>query len=166
MSNTPPLFGPPTLADALRSLPVPPLSADFDNRVLTALRVPVPWWRRFWQPAQPLLLGASGSLALTLLLLHFTLSGPPTAPSPTPASVQNLAAASSSGSLPSVDALLDRPGLCAGSLAPPGTARSRLNPSLNKPHESRSRAAGRKSFGSRRRLHRMLPCPKRGRGHL
>ena len=116
MSNTPsPNFGPPTLADALRSLPVPPPSADFDARVLAALRVPVPWWRRLWQPVQPLLLGASGSLAVTLLLLHFTLSGPPTAPSPTPASVQNIAAAPPTP-LPSVDALLDRPGLCAGSL--------------------------------------------------
>ena len=105
---------PPTLADALRSLPVPPPSADFDARVLAALCVPIPWWRRFWQPAQPLLFGASGSLVVTLLLLHFTLTGPPTAPSPV--SVQNLAAAPSSSSLPSVDALLDRPGLCAGSL--------------------------------------------------
>ncbi len=107
---------PPTLADALLSLPVPPPSAGFDARVLAALRVPAPWWRRWWQPAQPLLLGASGSLALTLLLLHFTLTGPQTAPSPMPISVRNLAAAPSSGSLPSVDALLDRPGLCAGSL--------------------------------------------------
>ena len=117
MSNTPPFRpSPSTLADALRSLPPQPLPADFDARVLAALRVPVPWRRRLWQPVQPLLLGASGSLAVTLLLLHFTLSGPPTAPSPTPISVQNLAAAPSSGSLPSVDALLDRPGLCAGSL--------------------------------------------------
>ena len=86
MSDTPPQnFGPPTLADALRSLPVPAPSADFDARVLAALRVPRPWWRRVWQPIQPLLLGASGSLAVTLLLLHFTLSGPPAAPSPTPA---------------------------------------------------------------------------------
>ncbi len=106
---------PPTLADALRSLPVPPPSAEFDDRVLAALRVPIPWWRRGWQTVQPLLLGASGSLAVSLLLLHFTLSGPPSAPSPVPISVQNLAAAPPA-SLPSVDALLDRPGLCAGSL--------------------------------------------------
>ena len=105
---------PPTLADALRSLPVPPPSPDFDDRVLAALRVPKPWWRRLWQPVQPLLLGASGSLAVTLLLLHFTLSGPQTTPALTPVSVQSLAAAPSA--LPSVDALLDRPGLCAGSL--------------------------------------------------
>ena len=106
---------PPTLADALRSLPVSPPSVDFDDRVLAALRVPVPWWRRLWQPVQPLLLGTSGSLVVTLLLLHFALSGPPSAPPPTPVSVQNLAAAPPAA-LPSVDALLDRPGLCAGSL--------------------------------------------------
>lgn len=109
---------PPALADALRSLPVPTPAADFDDCVLAALRVPVPWWRRLWQPVQPLLLGASGSLAVTLLLLHFTLSGPPTSPTPAPLSMQNLAAMPSA-SLPSVDALLDRPGLCAGSLTAP-----------------------------------------------
>ena len=104
------------LADALRSLPVPPVSADFDDRVLAALRVPRPWWRRLtwrgaWQSAQPLLLGASCSLALTLLLLHLTLSGP--LPVPAPAAVSPLAAVP----LPPIDALLDRPNLCAGSLA-------------------------------------------------
>ena len=109
---------PSTLADALRSLPVPAPSADFDDHVLAALRVPIPWWRRLWQPVQPLLLGASGSLAVTLLLLHFTLSGPPAPPSPTPISTQSLAAAPPA-SLPSMDALLDRPGLCAGSLTAP-----------------------------------------------
>lgn len=109
---------PPTLADALRSLPVPTPPTDFDDRVLAALRVPVPWWRRLWQPVQPLLLGASGSLAVTLLLLNFTLSSPPSAPPPTPASIQSLAAAPPAP-LPSVDALLDRPGLCAGSLMAP-----------------------------------------------
>ena len=106
---------PRTLGEALRSLPVPLPSADFDDRVLAALRRPTPWWRRLWQPAQPLLLGASGSLAVTLLLLHFTLNSPLSPPSQTPVSVQNLAAAPPA-SLPSVDALLDRPGLCAGSL--------------------------------------------------
>ena len=110
MSNTP-----PSLADALRGLPTPPPSADFDDRVFAALRVPVPWWRRGWQTVQPLLLGASGSLAVSLLLLHFALAGPQTVPMPPPVSVQNLAAAPPA-SLPSVDALLDRPGLCAGSL--------------------------------------------------
>ena len=104
----------PTLAEALRSLPVLAPSPDFDNRVLSALRVPLPWWRRLWQPAQPLLLGASGSCGLTLLLLRLTLSAPQTVP-PLPFSVPIVASAPAP--LPSVDVLLDRPGLCAGSLA-------------------------------------------------
>jgi len=109
---------PPTLAEALRSLPVPPVSAGFDARVLAALEAPVPLWHRLWQTTQPLLLGASGSLAVTLVLLHVTLSAPTTAPSPDPIRVQTYAAAPlPSSALPSVDALLDKPGLCAGSLA-------------------------------------------------
>ena len=115
------MFNPPEdarLADALRSLPVPTPSAHFDDRVLAALRVPVPrWqrltWRRLWQPVQPLLLGTSCSLALTLLLLHFTLSVPQAAPAPAPPAASNLASAP----LPPLDALLDRPNLRAGSLA-------------------------------------------------
>ena len=105
---------PPTLADALRCLPVPAPSADFDARVLAALHRPVPLRHRLWQTAQPLLLGAGGSLAVTLLLLHFTLSTPPSAPAPV--SVQTYAAAPLFSLLP-IDALLDRPGLCAGSLS-------------------------------------------------
>ena len=107
------------LADALRSLPVPEVSPGFDDGVLAALRVPIPWWqrltwRRVWQPVQPLLLGTSCSLLLTLLLLHLTLSGPPTAP-PLPLAASNLA--DTSRPMPPLDALLDRPNLCAGSLA-------------------------------------------------
>ena len=102
------------LADALRSLPAPALPADFDERVLAALRVPAPWWRRVWQQAQPLVLGTSCSLALTLLLLHLTLSAP--AAPMLPAAPANLAAAPSAP-MPPLDVLLDRPNLCAGSLA-------------------------------------------------
>ncbi len=107
------------LRDALRSLPVPPPSADFDDRVLAALNAPRPWrqrlsWRRVWQPVQPLLLGTSCSLGLTLLLLHLMLSAPLAVPAP-PA-LTNLAAAPSTP-LPPLDALLDRPNLRAGSLA-------------------------------------------------
>lgn len=106
------------LRDALRSLPVPAASADFDARVLAALRVPAPWWQRLtwrgiWQPVQPLLLGTSCSLGLTLLLLHLTLSAPLAVPALSPPALTNLAAAP----LPPLDALLDRPNLRAGSLA-------------------------------------------------
>ena len=134
MSETPS----PTLAEALRSLPAPALSPDFDDGVLAALRVPVPWWRRWWQPVQPLLLGASGSLTVSLLLLHFTLAGPPSAPTPAPISVQNLAAAPPV-SLPPIDTLLDRPGLCAGSLTAAWNSAPPPEPAPRKP-EPRRRA--------------------------
>lgn len=98
------------LRDGLGALPVPDPSPDFDARVLRALRAPTPWWQRLWQPARPLLLGASCSLAVTLVLLHWTLSAPVAAPS-APA----LAAAPSRA--PSLDAVLDRTDLRAGSLA-------------------------------------------------
>ena len=106
------------LRDALRRLPVPVTPADFDDRVLAALNAPRSWrqrlsWRRIWQPVQPLLLGTSCSLALTLLLLHFTLSAPQAAPASAPPASSNLASAP----LPPLDALLDRPNLRAGSLA-------------------------------------------------
>ncbi len=109
------------LRDALRSLPVPPPSADFDDRVLAALTAPRPWrqrlsWRRVWQPVQPLLLGTSCSLGLTLLLLHITLSAPLAVPVSSPPALTNLAGASLVP-LPPLDALLDRPNLRAGSLA-------------------------------------------------
>lgn len=106
------------LRDALRSLPVPVPSMGFDDRVLAALNAPRPWWqglswRRVWQPVQPLLLGTSCSLGLTLLLLHLTLSAPLTAPALSAPVLTNLAAAP----MPPLDALLDRPNLRAGSLA-------------------------------------------------
>ena len=56
------------LRDGLRALPVPDVSPDFDSRVLDALRAPRPWWWRLWEPAKPLLLGASCSLSVTLVL--------------------------------------------------------------------------------------------------
>ena len=132
MSNLPP----PTLAEALRSLPVPALPASFDTQVLAALQAPVPLWHRLWQTAQPLLLGASGSLAATLVLLHLALSAPTTAPLPEPIRVQTYAATAplpSSPTLPSVDALLDKPGLCAGSLTAAWNSSIVLEPSPSKP---------------------------------
>ena len=103
------------LSEALRGLPTPEPSADFDDCVLAALHVPVPWWRRLWQPAKPLLLGTSCSLGVTLLLLHLTLSAPVSAPAFSPTTLPLSAAASKP--MPPLDALLDRPNLCAGSLA-------------------------------------------------
>lgn len=102
------------LHTGLRALPVPELSPDFDACVLAALRVPQPWWRRLWEPARPLLLGTSCSLVVTLLALHWTLSAPVAAPI---SQTFSPALAATSRPAPSLDALLDRPNLSAGSLA-------------------------------------------------
>ena len=103
------------LRDGLHALPVPDVSPDFDSHVLDALRAPRPWWRRLWEPAKPLLLGASCSLSVTLALLHWTL----TAPAPRPPILGGLERIPVSAQVraPSLDTLLDRPDLRAGSLA-------------------------------------------------
>ena len=101
------------LREGLHALPTPPISPDFDARVLATLGAPGPWWRRWWEPARPLLLSATGSSTLTLLLLHWSLTGP-IAP-PAPAAALPLSA-SAPVQTPSLDALLDRPNLCASSL--------------------------------------------------
>ena len=105
------------LRDGLRALPVPPVGPDFDARVLRALRAPTPWWRHWWEPARPLLLGASCSLGVTLVLLHWTLAAPLTAPRPQILGESERPVAAAPPHAPSLDALLDRPGLRAGSLA-------------------------------------------------
>lgn len=102
------------LRDGLRALPTPELSPDFDARILAALSAPRPWWQRLWEPARPLLLGASCSLVVTLIALHWTLTAPLSAPM-SRAALPGLAAAPRP--LPSLDALLDQPYLSAGSLA-------------------------------------------------
>ena len=107
--------------DALRELPTPPPSPDFDARVLDALRLPPPWWNwrawawhALWPTLRPVVLGASGSVCVTLLALHWTLSAPVSLPRP-PAASSTLAAAPAR--LPSLDALLSRPDLSAGTFA-------------------------------------------------
>ena len=105
------------LRTSLRALSVPEVSAGFDDRILAALHQPVPWWQRLWQPARPLLAGASFSLLVTLIGLHWSLSAPLSSP-PTPnsggAGEEQILATHPA---PSLDALLDRPNLTAGSLA-------------------------------------------------
>ena len=140
------------LRDDLHGLPVAAVSPDFDARVLAALHLPRPWgktrwerfrehfWEHFWEPARPLLLGASCSLAVTLLALHWTLSGPVSAPRPPAPSEQ--AVAPPAVPAPSLDALLDRPDLRAGSLAawtPPAPAPGR------RPAPPRHAQAGRRT---------------------
>ena len=91
--------------------PCPNRPPDFDARVLASLSDARPWWRRLWEPAKPLLAGASFSLVVTLACLHWTLTAPVSAP--VRVAVPTIAAHPT----PSLDALLDRPGLSAGSLA-------------------------------------------------
>ena len=107
------------LRDALTALPTPSVSLDFDARVLDALRRPPPWWdwrawawHALWPTLRPVVLGAGGSLGVTLLALHWTLSAPVSAPTLVP---RDLAAAPAR--LPSLDALLSRPDLSAGTFA-------------------------------------------------
>ena len=105
------------LQSGLRALSVPEVSVGFDDRILVALHQPVPWWQRLWQPARPLLAGASFSLFVTLIGLHWSLSAPlsgPLAPNSGGAREEQSFAARPA---PSLDALLDRPNLTAGSLA-------------------------------------------------
>ena len=143
------------LRDGLRALPVPDTTPDFDARVLDALRAPVPWWRRLWGPARPLLLGASCSLSVTLVLLHWTLTAP--APQAPILGGQEKAGEEQSYSLrhpqnwgrggpsaPPLDRLLDRMDLRAGSLAaawavPPS------NPPDRRPEPARHAQAGRRA---------------------
>ena len=126
------------LRDALTALPTPSVSLDFDARVLDALRRPPPWWdwrawawHALWPTLRPVLLGAGGSLGVTLLALHWTLSAPISLPRP-PAASATLAAAPAR--LPSLDALLSRPDLSAGtfaawaSLPPPSAPPERPRP--------------------------------------
>ncbi len=135
----------PELSDALRTLPVPALSEDFDDRILSALRRPAPWWQCLtwagvWTPLRPLLLGASGSLAVTLLALHLALSGPVSVPPVSQLPPPDLAAAPQAP-LPSLDALLDQPNLRAGSLAAwNGASEEAAPPKSSRPPEPRRRA--------------------------
>ena len=131
-----------SLRDGLRALPVPAVTAGFDARVLAALRAPTPWWRRLWEPARPLLLGASCSLLVTLVLLHWTLSAPASAPFPRTAP-PSLAAAPSRA--PSLDSLLDRPDLRAGSLAAAWAAPSPAPPPDRRPQPPRHAQIGRRA---------------------
>ncbi len=116
------------LRETLRALPVPEPSPDFDARVLVGLGDARPWWIRLWEPARPLLAGASFSLVLTLALLHWTLIAPISAP-PQAAIGPSLAARP----LPSLDALLDRPNLSAASLAQAWTSTPLESPADRRP---------------------------------
>ncbi len=101
------------LRQGLRDAPSPPVSADFDARVLDALARPQPWWQALWEQARPLLTGAACSLVVTLLLVSWSQRIPTASPfsAPiTPVAARPL-------DMNTVDRLLDRPHLSAASLA-------------------------------------------------
>ena len=102
------------LRAGLRAFSVPEVSAGFDDRILAALHQPLPWWQKLWQPARPLLAGASFSLLVTLIGLHWSLSAPL---HPSPPELGAGGPILAAHPAPSLDALLDRPNLTAGSLA-------------------------------------------------
>ncbi len=138
------------LRDGLRRLPGPPISADFDARVLAALAAPPSFGEMLRagivSTLRPLLCGAACSLAVTLLALFWTLHAPAAVPSPAgaPRAVRPL-------DMAGVDTLLSQPKLGASSLAawayqsavpiaalsPPPAPRD----SERRPHASRRRAS-------------------------
>lgn len=62
------------LREGLRAQPVPPVSADLDERVLNALARPEPWWQMAWASFRTAVPAAAGSLVLTLLLAHWAVN--------------------------------------------------------------------------------------------
>ena len=126
------------LRRGLRALPVPEPSPDFDARVLAGLRDVRPWWHRLWEPARPLLAGTSFSLVVTLACLHWTLMAPVGVP---PAQAISTVAARPT---PSLDALLDRPNLSAGSLARAWEAPAPTSPADRRPEPRRRAQAPRR----------------------
>jgi len=104
------------LRDGLRRLPTPPLSADFDARVLAALAQPPSLGEALRMgivsTLRPFLCDAACSLALTLAALFWTLHAPLTVPAPSgaPHMARPL-------DMAAVDALLSRPDLGASSLS-------------------------------------------------
>jgi hypothetical protein len=122
------------LRDGLNALPMPAPSPEFDARVLAALCASRPWWLRLWEPAKPLLLGASCSLVVTLLALHWTVTAPILVPLP-PILGESERSRPEPGSAPSLDALLEQPHLSAGTLASVWTASPPTPPSRRpEPH--------------------------------
>lgn len=116
-----------SLRDGLRRLPSPPVSADFDARVLAMLAQPPPLAERVRMALhslvrtgaaslRPLLGGMACALPLTLLALFWTLHAPASDVPPPLATNAAAPAASRPLDMAAVDALLSRPDLRASSL--------------------------------------------------
>lgn len=98
------------LRAGLRDLPAPPVSADFDVRVLASLARPDPWWQALWHEARPLLMAAGCSLAVTLALVSWSSQIPSSPSMPTPPPLTRPL------DLAALDRLIERPDLHAGGL--------------------------------------------------
>ena len=59
------------LSDALRAVPVPQTSSDFNGRVLAELHRPQPWWRNAKERLWLLITGSCCSIALASALLQY-----------------------------------------------------------------------------------------------
>ncbi len=142
------------LRDGLRRLPAPPISSDFDARVLAALAVPPSWGEMLRAQCvstlRPLLCGAACSLAVTLLALFWTLHTPAAVPilSDAPHAARPL-------DMAAVDDLLSQPKLGASSL-PLWVRQSAVPLAALGPPPAPSDAE-RRPHASRRRASRLFP---------
>jgi hypothetical protein len=126
--QTPPV--PPEISDpadvvlraALRALPVPQASPDFDTRVLAALRAAAPsrppWWQTLWQTCHGGLRPVLGSAAFSLVGMLLLLRGTGDAARPAASSQIQASAVTRAGAERRIalDDVLDRPNLSALSL--------------------------------------------------
>ncbi|HEX5322158.1 MAG TPA: hypothetical protein VFW40_00130, partial [Capsulimonadaceae bacterium] len=104
------------LREGLRAQPVPQTGADFDDRVLAALRNR-PWWQALWLSARPIVSTAACSMIAMLAILHFSLQPPAPAFNPHPATNPPLPTGRVGVAMAALDKALDRPDLSFGTIS-------------------------------------------------
>lgn len=107
------------LKDGLRRLSVPEPGSDFDDRVIFALQVRLPWWQALFSFARPMASAAACSLVATLALMHFTLSSPQSASPAPPAAPSAVSASAPAGqgfTMAALDRALNQPDMRDGTL--------------------------------------------------
>lgn len=114
------------LRAGLRAIDTPPISLDFDDRVLAAVSRSAPWWERSWRAALPVCSTGLCSFGLVALaafsVFHLPVSNSDGAPSTPAAMVVNSPAHQLAAGLDGADtmdweALLGNRGLLAASIA-------------------------------------------------
>lgn len=106
------------LGNALRRVRVPEPSADFDDRVIAALRARRTWWQALLLAARPVASAAACSLVVMLAALHWALpanSSSSQHPQPAPLSAP-VAPAQDTVTLAALNKALDRPDLRFGTI--------------------------------------------------